>query len=92
MPLTSTGKLLSQIALRAQSVASRMSHQLLQEGKMEGMTYFGEGIVDTNGDAVRSFRDSEIEAAKGIVRFSNEEDFVGTPNRLVELFYKDEQP
>lgn len=52
--------------------------------------FYGYGIVNKDGIPVRSFRESEAEVARSIAKFSNEEDFVGTPYRVVELFYKEE--
>lgn len=59
---------------------------------MEGMKHFGWGVVDSNGCARRSFYDSQIETAHKFAQFFNEEKIEGAPYRVVELFYKDEQP
>jgi hypothetical protein len=72
------------------------AHQLIKEGKMEGMIYFGLGIVDKNGI---SFDPCGMNVHPGeagmlaLVEYLNHDKAFadGAPFRAVELFYKEQQ-
>ena len=51
----------------------------------------GYAVVDSEGKPLRSFRKSYVDEAHKFVKFFNENDIVGNPFRVVELFYEDSE-
>src|SRR5687768_8769808 len=71
-------------------IASTLGAWQVWQAALSARKPFCLGVIKANRDPYKTFHPSEEEQANKFVKFLNDEDIVGSPYRVVTLFYEDQ--